>query len=358
MNINKKIKIGLFVIVIFVLAITMYAWPSAKEISAYSEDMSADTLNENNTIIDDNKTVIVSGKPIGIYVKSKGIMVIGTGELADESGNVCAPSKDALKRGDYIISVNGVDVHDKATLMDMIEASNGESVVLDVIRNDEQLSVNVTPVETVDGCYRMGAWVKDDIAGIGTLTYVDGEKFGALGHSINDNDTGEIFKLSDGAIYETNIINIVKASKGAPGRLEGVIDYSKGCQLGRIVNNDSYGINGRLIDNDYIPEYGIRMPIADKTAVRPGKAYIYSCISGKGDFYEINITDINYAASNEGKNMKLEVVDLRLLEETNGIVQGMSGSPIIQDGHLIGAVTHVFVNNPTKGYGIFIENMI
>ncbi len=351
MGTYKKIVLaGIISVTLFAIT-SIYSWPE--------RDYSISTNNyieENQTKTE--KTVLVSGKPIGIYVKSKGIMVIGTSEISDDEGNIFKPSQDALMRGDYILGVNGVEIKDKATLMDMVSASNGESVTLDVLRDKEQIKVTINPIKTYNGKYMMGAWVKDDIAGIGTLTFIDENKFVALGHSINDNDTGELFELSDGGIYETKLVNIVKASKGSPGRIEGVIDYSKESLIGRINENDAYGISGKIVGAQVDEQEGIRMPVADKNEIKTGKAYIYSCINGKGQFYEINITDINYNSYSDGKNMKIKVTDLNLLNETNGIIQGMSGSPIIQDGKLVGAVTHVFVNDPTRGYGIFIENML
>jgi stage IV sporulation protein B len=188
-----------------------------------------------------------------------------------------------------------------------------------------------------------------------------------LGHSINDNETGEVFKISEGAIYNAKIINIVKPADGTPGKLEGIINYANKNMIGWIETNESDGISGYMTDNfncegieTEATDDGITgwVSLGKKEDVCEGKAYIISCVSGERKAYEIEIERVNRSEAQSEKNLEIKVTDEELLELTGGIVQGMSGSPIVQNGKLIGAVTHVFVNDSTKGYGIFIENMM
>lgn len=308
---------------------------------------------------DDVKMVMPSGSPIGIYVKTKGVMVIAIGQVKNSKGQSVSPCEELIKCGDYILEANGQEVDDKADLIDIISGSEGKSVDMLINRKGKQITVSVKPTLSFNKKYMLGIWVKDDISGIGTLTYVDEDGFGALGHSINDNDTGELFDISDGAIYKTELVNIVKSSDHTPGRLEGIINYSSSNIIGRVSSNSLYGIKGYMTRNTKgsITE-GEWMPVARKTEAHLGDAVILSSVSGKPEYYKVKITGVDISASNGNKGLAIEVTDPELLKLTSGIVQGMSGTPIIQDGKLIGAITHVFVNEPTKGYGIFIEEML
>ncbi len=310
--------------------------------------------------------VVPSGEPIGIYVKSEGVMVIGMGEVTGEDGGKYTPCEGLLSAGDYILSIEGEMIDDKVELSDMVNACMGDSIDMTVqkkVNNDSGEikieTISVTPVKNQQGDYMLGLWVKDDISGIGTLTYYNEATFGALGHSINDNDTGDVFEISDGAIYKTNLINIVKSNRKLPGRLEGMIDYSSYNMLGRIQSNSGYGITGYVTNvGRQQLSYEEYMPVASKEEVKVGEAYLLSAISGKPTYYSIEITDILYDELAINKELQIRITDSRLIDLTSGIVQGMSGTPIIQDGKLVGAVTHVLVNDPTKGYGIFIEEML
>ncbi|MGN0435874.1 MAG: SpoIVB peptidase S55 domain-containing protein, partial [Wujia sp.] len=273
-------------------------------------------------------------------------------------GETCSPCINIIKPGDYITGIDGIALEDKTQLIDYILKSNGKKVTINIIRDEKDMSVTVTPVKTEDG-YRLGIWVKDDISGIGTLTYIYQDGFGALGHSINDNDTGTLFKVSDGAIYSANIINIVKSGNGCPGRLEGIIDYSSSNILGRINNNDSCGIDGYMTKKGIeLCDTGEWMPVADKTEAHKGEAYLLSYVSGQKEYYSVEIVNVDISNRTDGKCLEIKVTDERLINLTSGIVQGMSGTPIIQDGKLLGAVTHVFVKDSTRGYGIFVQDMI
>ncbi|MBR1815726.1 MAG: SpoIVB peptidase [Lachnospiraceae bacterium] len=305
------------------------------------------------------KQVMPSGVPIGIYVKTEGVMVIDTGVISGYDGKIYSPCKDILQQGDYIVSIDGEAINDKKSLVEAVDRCNGNIVDIGVVRGTEELTFSVMPVKNSDGKYKLGIWVKDDISGIGTLTYVDEDSFAALGHSINDNDTGIIFRISDGAIYNANLVNIVKPFDKNPGRLEGIIDYSSANIIGRVKENTLYGISGTLSNNVSYTDYGTELiSIAPKEEISLGPAYILSAISGKPEYYDIEITDINYDESAGSKSLEIKITDAELLSMTDGIVQGMSGTPIIQNNRLVGAITHVFVNDSTKGYGIFIEYML
>lgn len=302
--------------------------------------------------------VIPCGTPIGIYVKTAGVMVIATSEIVSKNGTSSEPCLGIIRQGDYIVGINGEQVEDKNDLIELVEKSQGETLAVRVVRAGEEINVNVTPVMNEKGSYMLGLWVKDDISGIGTLTYIDEDGFGALGHSINDNDTGVAFTISDGAIYDASLINVVKPDNNSPGRLEGVIDYSGEHILGRVDTNSANGIQGYLTKHGMDEISGEWIPVADKEQAHPGRAYLLSSISGKSEYYEIEITNIDYSKSEGSKSIELVVTDERLLDITNGIVQGMSGTPIIQDGRLLGAVTHVFLKDSARGYGILIDSMM
>ncbi len=317
-------------------------------------------------IDEDEKLVVPSGDPIGIYVKSEGVMIIGVGEIMGADGKMHSPCSGLVSAGDYILSIEGQIIEDKAQLTSVVNSSNGDIIDMTVQRKSENdygsiyiETISVTPALDEYGNYMLGLWVKDDISGIGTLTYYDEQSFGALGHSINDNDTGEIFEICDGAIYDAQLINIVKSNTKLPGRLEGLIDYSSENMIGRVENNSSYGICGYITDKGKSKlSYDEYMPVASREEIKLGEAYLLSSVSGESEYYTVDIREIIYDTDEENKELKLKITDPRLIELTSGIVQGMSGTPIIQNGKLVGAVTHVLVSDPTLGYGIYIGEMM
>ena len=230
---------------------------------------------------------------------------------------------------------------------------------MEVVRRNEMITLALTPVQTEDGTYKLGIWVRDNIQGIGTLTFTTQEgEFAALGHGISDVDTGERLEISKGELYEAKILSVQKGAVGSPGELRGVIDYEDSKVLGQIENNTSNGISGTLKKEKQTILEGELYPIGLKQEIQTGSAKIL-CDVGEGvKEYEIEITEVNWNAKDSNKSFVIHAVDEKLMELTGGIVQGMSGSPIIQNGKLVGAVTHVLVNDPTRGYGIFIENML
>lgn len=302
--------------------------------------------------------VLPSGMPIGIYTKTQGILIIGTGKVAASDGMNYEPAHQLVQGGDYITSVNGKEVLEKEELMECIAASGGKSLVLGIYRDGRKIKLKITPVMDKEGNYKLGIWVRDDMAGVGTMTYVEEDlSFGALGHPISDADTGSMLETKDGKIYETSIVGIVKGEDGVPGELTGVINYKEEYCIGEIEKNTRTGIYGSV---NHLPENmpNEYMEIGMKQNIKKGKAYILSSLDGTLRKYEIEIDDVDYNSKEENKGILFHVTDQLLLQETGGIVQGMSGSPIIQNDRLIGAVTHVFISDASKGYGVFIEKMM
>lgn len=304
--------------------------------------------------------VVPCGNTIGVKINTDGVMVLGTGYVNSEDGNSYEPSKGIIKSGDLILQANDVKLENKEQLIEQIEKSNGNPINLEIKRDDEVVQASINPIKSVDDkLYKAGIWVRDSTQGIGTITYYNPQsgKFGALGHGILDVDTSKLMSVKDGQITDSKITSVKKGQKGEPGELIGSILSEN--VFGNIKTNTPYGIygniNGKVSKN--LPTE--TMTIGLQQEVHEGKAFIRSNIlDGEIKEYEINIQSVSRFSNDDSKGMIIKITDPRLLENTNGIVQGMSGSPIIQDGKLIGAVTHVFVQDPTKGYGIFIENML
>lgn len=305
------------------------------------------------------EAVYASGMPIGIYVKTEGVLIIGTGEVETKGEGTVKPAENLVKKGDYIVSINGEKVEEKEDLIEKINAFGQQKEVLGVLRGDEYIEVSLKPAKSSDGKYMLGIWVRDDLAGVGTLTYYrqDGS-FGALGHAVSDGETGTQMEMEEGWIYHTNIIGIRKGGSGSPGELSGVIEYRKDACLGSVEKNTPLGIYGSLDGNLNQLQMGKSYGVTYKQDIHSGTAYVLSSLSGEVKSYEIEIESLDYSDTEENKGILFKVTDPELLELTGGIVQGMSGSPIIQNGNIVGAVTHVFVSDSTMGYGIFIEKML
>ena len=300
-----------------------------------------------------------AGIPIGIYVKTKGPLVVGIGNFESDYGRIVEPAKYKLQNGDYIMEIDGEAISGKKDLVRKIQESKGKELQMKVQREDELIEVAVQPVKAQAGKYRIGAWVRDNAQGIGTLTFVgENGEFGALGHGINDMDTSTLMDLSAGAMYQTNIVGVRKGEQGAPGEITGYISYDKEHKMGEIVKNTKAGIFG--ICGDEAKEQCIceSMPIALKQEIVEGPAAIICSATGVPKEYAVQIDEVRMDSENINRGIVLTVTDQELLGVTGGIVQGMSGSPIIQNGKIVGAVTHVFVNDPTKGYGVLIETML
>lgn len=319
--------------------------------------------------------VYACGRLTGIYEQTEGVLVVNTTEVTDEDGKKVNPADKKVKCGDYILSVNGRTVADKEELSEAVndimkeyDESLDESlkdkrtVSIKFLRGGEEMSADITPVRMDDGRYYMGIWVKDDLAGIGTITYYtkDG-RFGALGHGIGDGtQSGNLLYANSGDLYSMKLTKIKKGKSGAPGEIGGVVYFGKKSHIGTLDCNSNLGIYGQL-DSDELSEYAAEdtyYSVAGKDEIHTGRAQMISEISGKLEKYNLEITNIDKKATDTNKGMELKVTDDRLIELSGGIVQGTSGSPIIQDGKIIGAVTHVFVDDPTGGYGICIDEML
>lgn len=306
-----------------------------------------------------NKMVIPGGMPIGIYMKTDGVLVLGTDSIEGKDGQEYQPAKNLVKEGDYIVSINTEEVSSKKELVSKMASLDTNEVVLSLRREEELIDVKIKAVQGTNGDYKLGIWVRDSVQGLGTLTFVTTDnQFGALGHGIHDTDTDELIEMEEGRVYETKILRIEKGEKGSPGGMEGMIVYNRYNILGTIEKNTDIGIFGTLKNAESLTRQEEAVPVCAKDDVKTGAAVIRCCVEGTVKEYEIEIQKINYFARETNKGMVIKVVDEELLEITGGIVQGMSGSPILQDGKIVGAVTHVFVNDPAKGYGIFIEEML
>lgn len=317
-------------------------------------------LKEVSVTVTNSKNVIPLGIPVGLYLHTEGVMVIGEGEVTDAKGNVVSPAKEKVQPNDYIVSFNETKVNSKSQLIFLINQNKEKKIELGLRRNGKKIKTDIYPVKDEEGNYKLGIWVRDDTQGIGTLTFADWNgNFGALGHGVSDIDTGKLLDSTNGKIYKAEIWGIKKGEEGTPGGLCGTINYAENNILGSIHKNTNQGLYGKLCNNglEQLKKMQL-MEIAYRHEVKKGKAFVQILLDGKMQRYEAEITKININDNSKEKNFVIEVKDKRLLEKTNGIVQGMSGSPVIQNGKIIGAVTHVYVDNSRCGYGIFIENML
>lgn len=316
-------------------------------------------LKKVNLQVLEQEAVIPCGNIVGIYGETDGVLVLGTGEVTDSHGKKQEPAYNIVHSGDYIIEADKVPVKGKEELLELLEKSDGSSMELKLRRNGKILSTVLTPVKTADEGYRFGIWVRNDTQGIGTLTFLteDG-RFGALGHAITDIDTGELVDLSDAGLYQAEIGSVKKGEPGVPGEIAGIIHIGEEYKLGAILQNTEQGIFGGLSDKITIGSVQKSIPVALKQEISTGKAQIFCQIGRERKLYEVEIEKIDKSPDITSKGMVIHITDQELLKQTNGIIQGMSGSPVIQNGKFIGAVTHVFVNDSTRGYGIFAENML
>ncbi len=316
-------------------------------------------MNQEVNAAASGEMVIPGGMPIGIYMETDGVLVLGTEEIEEVDGTKKEPAAHLIKEGDYIISINEIEVHSKQELVEQVEHLQQEEVVIKVRRNTQLIDIRLKAVEYEKDKFKLGIWVKDNAQGLGTITYLKADStFGALGHGIHDTDTNELLDISKGVLYATSIKDIQKGATGLPGGMEGIIVYNNYNVLGTITKNTANGIYGKVERIDTLFSDVEPVEVAEEKEVSEGPAIIRCSIEGEVEEYEIEIKRVNLDAREANKTLEIKVTDEKLLKLTGGIVQGMSGSPIIQDGKLVGAVTHVLVNDPTRGYGIFIENML
>ncbi len=313
-------------------------------------------LKEISVTVSDRLYAIPGGEPFGIRLYTDGLVVSKTSDIPTADG-ICNPSAEAgIKTGDIILSVSGKKLRTNEQLMTEVENSGGNIIFLECKRGGKKFTAGISPVKDIQlGRYRIGLWVRDSCAGIGTVTFTDADTmtFAGLGHGITDSSSGNIMPLSEGDIVKADISSVTKSYGGMPGSLEGY--FSDGKAIGSIRANSECGLYGILKEK---LSDGEKLPIAFRQEVVRGKAQIRCTVSGsKAEYFDIEIEEISYNNANITKNMVIKITDERLLSKTGGIVQGMSGSPIIQNGRIAGAVTHVFINDPSHGYAIFAENM-
>ncbi len=309
--------------------------------------------------VQEKEYLIPAGITLGIRIDTKGVLVLGTGNVTNMQGKTKNPSKDKVFSGDIIYKIDGIDVSSKEELMNYIVSCEKEDVTLSLSRKNEVMDISIPIIKSiVDGSNKIGIWVRDSTQGIGTMTYINPvtKEFGALGHGILDIDTKDLMLVKKGSAYLSSVVSVTKGTKGVPGELVGEITVKD--KIGSITENKEQGIYG-FVDN--IDDLGIiyePLEIASFEEIVEGEAEILCSIDKTGiKRYKVNIENLNKNHKNH-KNFVVEITDESLLNETSGIVQGMSGSPIIQNNKIIGAVTHVFVQDPTKGYGIYIKSMV
>ena len=304
-----------------------------------------------------SEQVYIGGYPLGLTIDGDGVTVVGLNEFFNAQGELCCPAFDAgLQINDVIIELDGRKIYSSAKLVEIASGSNGKPLTIKYIRQGETLTSTVAPqADLVSGRFQLGLWTRDSSSGIGTLTYVRKNlKFGCLGHPITDQN-GQIVQCNNGGVFRCTINGVNKGKRGAAGELKGTFSFEN--RIGNLYLNNKYGAFGNF---NVLPDFCKQlMPVADVSEVSVGKAQIYCTVSGDTpEYFDIEIVKANRQTSKNDKGMVIHVTDKRLLEITGGIVQGMSGSPIVQNGKLVGAVTHVFVNDPTRGYGIYAKWML
>ena len=351
MKINWKKTIGLFVLTISVIGafgfISNYINEAKQTVEVVSE-----------------RILIPGGQSVGIKMNVKGVLVVGLEEIETDNSIVSPGYTAGLEIGDIVTAVNDEEVYYAGDVSKIVNAAKekkkGRSINIKVRRKEKELSFDLVPVkEKTSGEYKIGLWVKEKIAGIGTMTFYDPKTnvIASLGHGIYESRTGTLLEAGNGELLRTEVKSIKEGHAGKPGEIRGIF-YADDEAIGDVKKNSSYGIYAK----GKTPErLNLSKPIVMgyQDQIEEGDAYILTTIDGSTvEKFDIKITKVNRQSSPDSKSMEIEVVDDRLLKYCGGIVQGMSGSPIIQNNRLVGAVTHVFVNNPTKGYGIFAEWMV
>ncbi len=307
------------------------------------------------------KTVIPVGSIAGVKLYTNGVLVVGMTEIEGEDNKKYKPYENTgIKEGDTIISINNTEILNTDDLVNIVNTSNGSKLDVKYVRNNESLECSITPVKINEKDYKLGLWVRDSAAGVGTVTFYEPstKSFGALGHGIVDIDTEELINIASGEFVTTKILNIAKGESGNPGRIQGTIDNQK--NIGTISKNTRFGIYGKVENTDSLNiDYTKEMEVALRSEIQEGKATILCSLENeKIEEYEIEIEKIYVNNNYDNKSMLIKITDQRLLDKTGGIIQGMSGSPIIQNGKFIGAITNVLVNNPEEGYAVFGDIML
>ncbi|PVE18176.1 SpoIVB peptidase [Clostridium perfringens] len=301
------------------------------------------------------------GNSVGVRVSTDGVLAVGYSDLTTGEGEVESPAQNGgIQIGDRLISVNGNKIKNSKDLSKKINESKSENVEILIERNGEEITKNINLSKNADGDYKIGLWVRDSTAGVGTLTFYDKEsgKYGAIGHPITDSETEKILSIQNGDLLNSSIISIKKGVKGNPGELRGIFSSDKK-PIGNVTGNTQCGIFGSMNTENLKNINNKTYKVGWRDEIQPGPAQIITTIDEEGPkLYDIEIVKLAKQDSISTKSMVIKITDKRLLEKTGGVVQGMSGSPIIQNDKIIGAVTHVLVNKPEVGYGIYIEWML
>ena len=316
-------------------------------------------VKEVSVNVGEEKEVFVGGIPLGFSLNTKGLIVVGDNSVLTQEGNKETQKDKTILPGDILTEINGKEITSVSVVEEELNDFDNEFVNLKVLRKDKTIDVKLKPAKDMESNkYKLGLWVKNSASGVGTLTFVDQNKnFGALGHPITDYETGSIIPVQDGKIYNCSLVGITKGERGKPGELKCLFLQGKNSK-GSVSKNTNSGVFGDIKDSSNIVDENKKAIVGNRINVKPGKAYIVSSVSGVREEYEIEIIKANNQKQKSDKSIIFRVKDKRLLSMTGGIVQGMSGSPILQDGKIIGAVTHVFLNDSTKGYGIYIDWML
>lgn len=305
--------------------------------------------------------VIPVGNIAGVKLYTSGVLVVGMSEIEGKDNKIYKPYENTgIKEGDTITKINNKYISSTDDLIDNVNKSNGDTIEVTYIQNEQKKECSITPVKINENEYKIGLWVRDSAAGVGTVTFYEPstKTFGALGHGIADIDTGELLNIASGEFVTTRILNITKGEKGNPGKIQGTIENQQ--TIGEISKNTGFGIYGK-VDNISSLEIDAskEMEVALRDEIKLGKAKILCSLDNKNvQEYEIEIKKIYKENNYNNKSMEIEITDESLINKTGGIIQGMSGSPIIQNGKFIGAVTHVLVNNPKEGYAVFGDLML
>lgn len=348
-------KQSFIALMIALMALYTFQVPAfaAEEVDLVTAVSSAQTMEESTT-----RTLIPLGRTVGIKLFSDGVVVIGFSKIDTAEGSATPAQDCGLKAGDIITQINSEDVDTIEEVQSLLQKLTGDEMTIRALRGETELTINAKAVKcSSDGTYKLGAWIRDSMAGIGTLTFYDPQTgtFGALGHGINDVDTSLLMPLESGGIISASVTDVQKGVSGAPGQLRGTFQLDS--DLGSLYANTNGGVFGTA--NGDSLKTGEAMQVATAEEVQCGPATILSNIKGdEVQQYEIEITKLLASDDADTRDLIIKVTDSQLLETTGGIVQGMSGSPILQNGKIVGAVTHVLVDDPTCGYGILVEDML
>ena len=338
-------------------SLTKQAGKSTLEVSLF------DSINIKNVNVDvlPKTTVIPVGNIAGVKLYTNGVLVVGMSEIEGYDNKKYKPYENkGIKEGDTIVKIDEKLINSTEDLIETVNNSQGRDIKVQYIHQEETKECSISPVKTSNSQYKLGLWVRDSAAGVGTVSFYEptSKTFGALGHGITDIDTNELINIASGEFVTTRILNITKGESGNPGKIQGTVENQT--NIGKIYKNSKFGIYGKV---DNISSLNIdtskEMEVALREEIKTGKATILCSLDNQQpQEYEIEIEKINKENNYDNKSMQIKITDQKLLEKTGGIIQGMSGSPVIQNGKFVGAVTHVLVNDPTKGYAVFGDIML